>query len=197
LLQRVAIAPEIKVRVSASCLAAEGRRLLDLGLHESTSERLAVLDLGELTTLVLGSEVGNMRRLVRERRGHLARLPTRARQSTITMSNAAAVALYELVRYAAVLEASRGHDIPFRNRTWVGAEHGGLAQWQCSGFVMRCRPSRHVPHRIVQFRKSGTSGPICRCSSPRVPPCNGKFGGKSGGKLPLAPRSRPKTSGKN
>ena len=42
-----------------------------------------------------------MRRLVRERCDHLARLPTSAAQPTLNVSNAAAVALYELVRQQA------------------------------------------------------------------------------------------------
>ena len=68
------------------------------GLDETASQTLAALDLGERVALVLGSEGGGMRRLVRERCDHLARLPTRTEQSTINVSNAAAVALYELVR---------------------------------------------------------------------------------------------------
>jgi 23S rRNA (guanosine2251-2'-O)-methyltransferase len=68
------------------------------GLDETAEQTLAALDLGERVALVLGSEGGGMRRLVRERCDHLARLPTRSRQSTINVSNAAAVALYELIR---------------------------------------------------------------------------------------------------
>jgi len=68
------------------------------GLDETAPRTLAALDLGERVALVLGSEGGGMRRLVREHCDHLARLPTRAQQSTINVSNAAAVALYELVR---------------------------------------------------------------------------------------------------
>ena len=68
------------------------------GLDETAEQTLAALDLGERVALVLGSEGGGMRRLVRERCDHLARLPTRSRQSTINVSNAAAVALYELMR---------------------------------------------------------------------------------------------------
>jgi len=68
------------------------------GLDETASQTLAALDLGERVALVLGSEGGGMRRLVRERCDHLARLPTRAEQPTINVSNAAAVALYELMR---------------------------------------------------------------------------------------------------
>jgi 23S rRNA (guanosine2251-2'-O)-methyltransferase len=68
------------------------------GLDETASQTLAALDLGERVALVLGSEGGGMRRLVRERCDYLARLPTRTQQSTINVSTAAAVALYELVR---------------------------------------------------------------------------------------------------
>jgi 23S rRNA (guanosine2251-2'-O)-methyltransferase len=68
------------------------------GLDETASQTLATVDLGERVALVLGSEGGGMRRLVRGRCDYLARLPTRSQQSTINVSNAAAVALYELVR---------------------------------------------------------------------------------------------------
>ena len=68
------------------------------GLDETASQTLAALDLGERVALVLGAEGGGMRRLVRERCDHLARLPTRSKQPTINVSNAAAVALYELMR---------------------------------------------------------------------------------------------------
>ena len=68
------------------------------GLDETASQTLAALDLGGRVALVLGSEGRGMRRLVRERCDYLARLPTRTQQSTINVSTAAAVALYELVR---------------------------------------------------------------------------------------------------
>jgi 23S rRNA (guanosine2251-2'-O)-methyltransferase len=68
------------------------------GLDESASQTLAALDLGERVAIVLGSEGGGMRRLVRARCDYLARLPTRAVQPTINVSNAAAIALYELAR---------------------------------------------------------------------------------------------------
>ena len=68
------------------------------GLDETAPHTLAALDLGDQIAVVLGSEGGGMRRLVRERCDHLARLPTRSAQPTINVSSAAAVALYELAR---------------------------------------------------------------------------------------------------
>jgi 23S rRNA (guanosine2251-2'-O)-methyltransferase len=68
------------------------------GLDESAPQPLAQLDAGERVVIVLGSEGGGIRRLVRERCDFRARLPTRPAQPTLNVSNAAAVALYELTR---------------------------------------------------------------------------------------------------
>jgi 23S rRNA (guanosine2251-2'-O)-methyltransferase len=70
------------------------------GLDAVATEPLARFDLGRRVALVLGSEGGGMRRLVRERCDFLARLPTRPAQPTLNVSNAAAIALYELARAA-------------------------------------------------------------------------------------------------
>jgi 23S rRNA (guanosine2251-2'-O)-methyltransferase len=70
------------------------------GLDESAPATLASLDLGRRVVLVLGSEGGGLRRLLRERCDYLARLPTRPELPSLNVSNAAAVALYELVRDA-------------------------------------------------------------------------------------------------
>jgi 23S rRNA (guanosine2251-2'-O)-methyltransferase len=68
------------------------------GLDETAAHSLAELDLGERIAIVLGSEGSGIRRLVREHCDYIARLPTRPAQPSLNVSNAAAVALYELVR---------------------------------------------------------------------------------------------------
>jgi 23S rRNA (guanosine2251-2'-O)-methyltransferase len=68
------------------------------GLDAAAPEPLAALDLGPRVALVLGSEGGGLRRLVREECDYLARLPTAPEQPSLNVSNAAATALYELRR---------------------------------------------------------------------------------------------------
>lgn len=69
-----------------------------VGLDERAPAPLPQLDLGPRIALVLGAEGGGLRRLVRERCDHLARLPTSPRLPSLNVSNAAAIALYELRR---------------------------------------------------------------------------------------------------
>jgi 23S rRNA (guanosine2251-2'-O)-methyltransferase len=70
------------------------------GLDEHAPQPLSALDLGARAVLVLGSEGGGLRRLVRERCDTLARLPTRPDMPSLNVSTSAAVALYELKRRA-------------------------------------------------------------------------------------------------
>lgn len=69
-----------------------------VGLEESGNKLLTELDLSGRVALVLGAEGEGLRRLTRERCDFLARLPTRDPLASLNVSNAAAVALYEVAR---------------------------------------------------------------------------------------------------
>jgi 23S rRNA (guanosine2251-2'-O)-methyltransferase len=68
------------------------------GLDETAPQPLSGIELGARVVLVLGAEGSGLRRLVREHCDHQARLPTVSAQPSLNVSNAAAVALYELAR---------------------------------------------------------------------------------------------------
>ncbi|MEZ0224992.1 MAG: 23S rRNA (guanosine(2251)-2'-O)-methyltransferase RlmB [Alphaproteobacteria bacterium] len=69
-----------------------------IGLAEEGKENLAVLAPTGKVALVLGAEGEGLRRLVSETCDTLAKLPTSGPISSLNVSNAAAVALYELTR---------------------------------------------------------------------------------------------------
>ncbi len=71
-----------------------------IGLDEEGKQPLAKLKLTGKTALVLGAEGAGLRRLVAENCDELVKLPTQGPIASLNVSNAAAVALYELIREA-------------------------------------------------------------------------------------------------
>ncbi|PWC78004.1 pseudouridine synthase [Azospirillum sp. TSH64] len=69
-----------------------------VGLAESGPSTLAKLNLTGKTVLVMGAEGSGLRRLTMERCDTIARLPTGGPVGSLNVSNAAAVALYEVAR---------------------------------------------------------------------------------------------------
>ncbi|HYD19629.1 MAG TPA: 23S rRNA (guanosine(2251)-2'-O)-methyltransferase RlmB [Patescibacteria group bacterium] len=71
-----------------------------IGLAEEGKETISELSTSGKVCLVLGAEGDGLRRLVAENCDVLAKLPTSGPISSLNVSNAAAVALYELIRAA-------------------------------------------------------------------------------------------------
>jgi 23S rRNA (guanosine2251-2'-O)-methyltransferase len=69
-----------------------------VGLAEEGGKNLSALDLTGRTLLVLGAEGDGLRQLTRKKCDELARLPTGGAIGSLNVSNAAAVALYEVRR---------------------------------------------------------------------------------------------------
>lgn len=69
-----------------------------VGLDSAAEQSITATDLTGRIALVLGAEGEGLRRLTRERCDLLTRLPTQGAFASLNVSNAAAVALYEIAR---------------------------------------------------------------------------------------------------
>jgi 23S rRNA (guanosine2251-2'-O)-methyltransferase len=72
-----------------------------LGLDGEARTLIGDADLSGKTALVLGAEGSGLRRLVKEHCDTLVRIPIHSKMESLNLSNAAAVALYEVARRAA------------------------------------------------------------------------------------------------
>lgn len=97
-LEVVPILRETNLSRAAERLAEAGFDVV--GLAEQASGPIQDLPLGNRVALVLGAEGEGLRRLVAEKCTRLATLPTRPPVGSLNVSNAAAIALYEIVRRA-------------------------------------------------------------------------------------------------
>lgn len=75
-----------------------------VGLAEEGEKDLGALDLTGRTVIVLGAEGDGLRQLTRKKCDELARLPTGGEIGSLNVSNAAAIALYEVRRQKKLLK---------------------------------------------------------------------------------------------
>ena len=69
-----------------------------IGLDSETKDRIASVDMSGDTALILGAEGTGLRQLTRRKCDILCRLPTDPHFPSLNVSNAAAIALYEIAR---------------------------------------------------------------------------------------------------
>ena len=94
--EHVPIVREVNLSRSLEQLKEAG--FFCIGLAEEGKQTLSKMNLTGKTALVLGAEGSGLRRLVSENCDELVKLPTQDPIGSLNVSNAAAVALYELVR---------------------------------------------------------------------------------------------------
>jgi 23S rRNA (guanosine2251-2'-O)-methyltransferase len=95
-LDRVAVVEVVNIARALAELKDAGFQVL--GFDSDAAYDIGNLDLAGDTALVMGAEGDGLRRLVRETCDRLVRLPTAPRLPSLNVSNATAVALYEVTR---------------------------------------------------------------------------------------------------
>lgn len=95
-LDRVPVAEVVNIARALESLKEAGFQIL--GFDSEAAYQIGQCDLTGDIAIVMGAEGDGLRRLVRENCDRLVRLPTNARLASLNVSNATAVALYEVVR---------------------------------------------------------------------------------------------------
>ncbi len=95
-LEHVSICRVSNLSRAIETLAKQGFTII--GLDGDSNHELSDIDPGEKVALVLGAEGSGLRRLTREKCDWLAKLPASGPMRSLNVSNAAAVAFYELAR---------------------------------------------------------------------------------------------------
>jgi len=95
-LEKIPVIEVVNLSRTLDELGREG--FVRLGFDEDGAFSIDAQNLDADTVLVFGAEGEGLRRLTRENCDHLVRLPTSAAFSSLNVSNAVAIALYETVR---------------------------------------------------------------------------------------------------
>lgn len=102
----------------------KGRGFWIVGLDADGRERWDAVDYKRPVALVMGGEGKGIRRLVKERCDHIVSLPLFGHVSSLNVSVAAGIALYEVVRQRGVVPSHVKPIPPNRSRTHVEATIG-------------------------------------------------------------------------